>query len=61
MFFLLTCIALVCVAHLLYTWPCIAFPLLQIKHLCVFCDILSPKALYGCVVLLFQTQDVFSR
>ena len=35
--------------------PCIAFPLLQIKHLCVFCDILSPKALYGCVVLLLQT------
>ena len=28
---------------------------------CVFCDIVSPKALYGCVVLLFQTQDVFSR
>ena len=49
MFFYLTCIVLVCVAHLLYTWPCIAFPLLQIKHLCVFCDILSPKAFYGCV------------
>jgi hypothetical protein len=29
-------------------------------HLCVFCDILSPKALYGCVVLLLQTHDVFS-
>ena len=54
-------IVLVCVAHLLYAWPCIAFPLLQIKHLCVFCDILSPKALYGSVVLLLQTQDVFSR
>ena len=51
MFFLLTCIVLVCVAHLLYAWPCIAFPFLQIKHLCVFCDILSPKALYGCVVV----------
>ena len=41
-----------------YTWPCIAFPLLKIKHLCVFCDILSPNTLYGFVVLLFQTQDV---
>ena len=61
MVFWLKCIVLVCVAHLLYAWPCIAFPLLQMKHLCVFCDILSPKALYGCVVLLFQTQDVFSR
>ena len=27
-----------------YAWPCIAFPLLQMKHLCVFCDILAPKA-----------------
>ena len=61
MFFSLTCVVLVCVAHLLYAWPCIAFPKLQINHLCVFCDGLSPKALYGCVVLLFQTQDVFSR
>ena len=61
MFFQLTCIVLVCVSHLLCARPCIAFPLLQIKHLCVFCDILSPKALYGCVVLLLQTQDVFSR
>ena len=61
MSFYLTCIVLVCVAHVLYAWPCIAFPLLQIKHLCVFCDILSPKALHGCVVLLLQTQDVFSR
>ena len=55
---MLTSIALVRVAHLPYTWPCIAFLLLQIKHLCVFCDILSPKALYGCLVLLCQTQDV---
>ena len=61
MFVSLTVIALVCVAHLLYTWPCIAFPLLQINHLCVFCDVISPKALYVCVVLLFHTQDVFSR
>ena len=59
MFFWLTSIALVCVAHLLYTWPCIAFPLLQINHLCVFCDVLSPKALYGCVVLLSQTQVLY--
>ena len=43
----LTCTVLVCVAHLLYAWPCIAFPILQIKHLCVFCDILSPKADLG--------------
>ena len=60
MFFQLTAIVLVCVTHLLYTWPCIAFPLLQINHLCVFCDVLSPKVLYGCVLLLFQTQDVFT-
>ena len=60
MFFKLACIVLVCGAHLLYASPCIAFPLLQIKHLCVFCDILSPKALHGCVVLPLQTQDVFS-
>ena len=45
MFCQLTCTVLVCVAHLLYAWPCFAFPLLQIKHLCVFCGILSPKAL----------------
>ena len=61
MFFSLTCIVLVCVAHLLYAWPCIAVPVLQIKHLCMFCDIISPKALYGSVVLPLQTQDVFSR
>ena len=30
----------------------------SIKHPCVSCDILCPKALYGCVVLLFQTQDM---
>ena len=60
MFFRSTCIVVVCCPHLLYTWPCVAFPLLQVNHLCVFCDVLSPKALYGCVVLLFQTQDGFS-
>ena len=32
---------LVCFAHLLYTWPCIAFPLLQIKYLCVCSVIFS--------------------
>ena len=48
---------LVCVAHLLYAWPCIAFPLLQIKHLCVFWDVLSPKALYGCVVLEEEEEE----
>ena len=53
------CAGLCCSSAL--AWPCIAFPLLQINHLCVFCDVLSPKALYGCVVLLYQTQDVFFR
>ena len=33
-------IAVVCVPH------CMALPLLRISHLCVFCDILSPKAVY---------------
>ena len=35
------------------TRPCIAFPILQINHLCVSCDIPSPKAVYGvlCCVL----------
>ena len=32
---------------MLYAWPCIAFPLLQIEHLYVLCDILSPKADLG--------------
>ena len=35
---------MVCVPHLSHTCSCIAFPLLRISHLCVFCDILSPKA-----------------
>ena len=43
---------MVCVPHLshththTHTCSCIAFPLLQISHLCAFCDILSPKAVY---------------
>ena len=37
------------------------FPIPQIKHLYVFCDILSPKALYGWVLLLFRTQDVVDQ
>ena len=49
-------IALVCVPQLSHTRCCLAFPSLQISHLCIFCDILSPKAVYS----LFQTQDVFS-
>ena len=62
-FFHLTCIVLVCVAHLVcvarlpYTRPCIAFPLLQIKHLC--CSvILSLQRRCLDVLLLFWTQDV---
>ena len=39
-------IAVVCVPHLSHTRSCIAFPLLRISHLCVFCDVLSPKAVY---------------
>ena len=37
---------MLCVPHLSHTRSCIAFPLLQISHLRVFCDILSPKAVY---------------
>ena len=51
MFFWLTYIVLVCVAHLLYAWPCNAFPFLQTEHLCVCRDILSPRVLYGCVIV----------
>ena len=39
-------VAMVCVPHLSHTRSCIAFPLLRISHLCVFCDILSPKVVY---------------
>ena len=37
----------------------IAFPLLRISHLCVFCDILSPKAVYR-VLCPFFTPRMFS-
>ena len=39
---------LVCVAHLLYAWPCIAFPLLQIKHLfsVIFCRCMGVLCCY---------------
>ena len=54
MFFLVImyCAGLCCPSALRMALLC--FP----KHRCVFCDILSPKALCGYVVLLFQTQDV---
>ena len=45
---------MVCVACLLHTRPCIAFPSLQISHLCVFCDILSPKAVYRVSCCFFR-------
>ena len=51
------CAGLCCPSALHMALHC--FPLLQINHLHVFCDILSPKVPYGCVMLLFQTQDVF--
>ena len=49
-----------CVPHRSHTLtgPCIAFPLLQISHLCVFCDILSPKAVYR-VSCLFTNPRCF--
>ena len=37
---------MLCVPHLSHTRPCVAFPSLRISHLCVFCDFLSPKAVY---------------
>ena len=51
-FFYLISVALVCVAKLLYTLHC--FPITS-NQSDAFCDNLSPKALYGCVVLLFET------
>ena len=35
-----------CCPSVTHTRPCIAFPLLQISHLCVACDILSPRAVF---------------
>ena len=45
---------MVCVPHLLHTRSYIAFPLLQTSHLCVFCDILSPKAVYRVLCPFFR-------
>jgi len=42
------------VPHLSHTRSCIAFPLLRISHLCVFCDILSPKAVYRVLCPFFR-------
>ena len=42
-----------------HTRPCIAFPSFQISHLCVFCDSLSPKAVYG-VSCCFSRPKMFS-
>ena len=50
---------MVCVAHLSHALSCIAFPSLQISHLCVFCDILSPKAVYR-VSCCFSRPKIFS-
>ena len=35
-----------CSPSVTHTRSCMAFPLLQISHLCVFCNILSPKVVY---------------
>ena len=51
---------LVCVPHLSHTRSCIAFPLPRISHLCVFCDILSPKAVYRVLCPFFRTTKMFS-
>ena len=51
-------IAVVCVPHLSHTRSCIALPLLQISHLCVFCDILSPKAVYRVSCPFFRPKMV---
>ena len=37
-----------------HTRSCISFPLLRISHLCVFCDILSPKAVYRVLCPFFR-------
>ena len=47
-------VAVVCVPHLSHTRSCIALPFLQISHLCVFCDILSPKAVYRVLCPFFR-------
>ena len=53
------CAGLCCPSALRMALHC--FPITSNQApVCVFCDILSPEALYGCVVLLLQTQDVFS-
>ena len=54
-----TSIAVVCVPHLSHTRSCIAFPLLRISHLCVFRDILSPKAVYRVSCPFFRPQMFF--
>ena len=41
-------------SHLSHTRSCIAFPLLRISHLCVFCDILSPKVVYRVLCPFFR-------
>ena len=45
---------MVCVPHPSHTHSCIAFPLLQISHLCVLCHILSPKAVYRVLCPFFR-------
>ena len=47
-------VAMVCVPHLSHTRCCIAFPLLQISHPCVFRDILSAKAVYRVLCPFFR-------
>ena len=51
--------AVVCVPHLSHTRSCIAFPLLRFSHLCVFCDILSPKAVYRVSCPFFRPKVIF--
>ena len=40
--------------HLSHTRSCIAFPLFQISHLCVFCDSLSLKAVFRVSCFFFR-------
>ena len=52
-------IAVVSVPHLSHTCFRIVSPLLRISHLCVFCDILSPKAVYRVSCPFFRPKMFF--
>ena len=59
MFFKLTCIVLVCVAHLLYAWPCIAFPYFK-SSTCVCSVIFSLQRRCRGVLCCYFRPKIFS-